>query len=113
MSMRVLLCVATAQALTLPSLTSQRAAGPPALTRLEQLQASLSQGFATTAAVGATCLALSLAVPESACAATISQEEAFASVQATTKIEGPCPQWEASFDLPLDPEREYDSLVVS
>ena len=50
--MRVLLCVATAQALTLPSLTSQRTAGPPALTRLEQLQASLSQGFATTAAVG-------------------------------------------------------------
>ena len=75
----MLLCVATAQALTIPSLTSRLAAAPPALTCLEQLQASLSQGAATTAAVGATCLALSLAMPESVCAAMISQEAALAS----------------------------------
>ena len=54
MRLRVLFCVAAAQALTIPSLTSRFAAAPPALTRLERLQASLSQGAATTAAVGAT-----------------------------------------------------------
>ena len=55
MRLRVLFCVAAAQALTIPSLTSRFAAAPPALTRLERLQSSLSQGAATTAAVGATC----------------------------------------------------------
>ena len=74
MRLRVLFCVTAAQALTIPSLTSRFAAAPPALTRLEQLQARLSQGAATTAAVGATCLALTLAMPDTACAAMISQE---------------------------------------
>ena len=87
MRLRVLFCVTAAQALTIPSLTSRFAAAPPALTRLEQLQARLSQGAATTAAVGATCLALTL-MPETACAAMISQEAALASTSTVKAAPG-------------------------
>ena len=88
MRLRVLFFVTAAQALTIPSLTSRFAAAPPALTRLEQLQARLSQGAATTAAVGATCLALTLAMPDTACAAMISQEAALASTSTVKAAPG-------------------------
>ena len=69
-TLRLLLCAATAHALTIPSLTTltTRFSVAPAVTRLDELHASFSQGAATTAVVGATCLALSLAMPGSVCA---------------------------------------------